>query len=183
MNLSDILLWLHIIGAVIWIGTALTMEGLTWRIRRTGTVKQLRDLFAVSAWLSKRYYMPASSLTLLAGVGLVITHNHFTFSQPWVLIGLGGFLVASVLGAGFISPTMHQIGQLLEHHDLRNSDVVGQLNRLAVLSRLDIALLLVILLDMVIKPTWDSGLFWATAAILLILAFIVGDKPTRLTAK
>ncbi len=102
-------------------------------------------------WIGLRIFFPASLLLLAAGIGLVVVGN-WGFGTPWVLIGIGGMLFSAVVGATFLSPQSKQIGMLIEQKGTNDPEVVQRLGRVFLVSRIELAVLLLVVLDMTIKP-------------------------------
>jgi uncharacterized membrane protein len=167
MTLYHILLFFHITAAVIWIGAGVTLEILGWRAARGHRPEQRNELIAISEWFAPRIFMPAALLTLLFGI-LMVSFGRPTFSQFWVVFALIGFLLTAFIGGAFVGRLSKQTSELIKKK--KKEKLIDQLYQKVVLaSRIDFALLFIILFDMVIKPTVTSTSFF----IISFLFFVV----------
>jgi hypothetical protein len=72
--------------------------------------------------------------------------------QLWILIGLAGIAFSIVTGAGFIGPESGRLQALLETRTFEDPEVQSRLNRIFKISRIELGVLLLIVIDMAIKP-------------------------------
>jgi len=146
------LLAIHILMAIIWVGGGITGQILLSRMRNADgprMVKTAADL----EWIGMHVYLPASLILLLAGIFMVI-EAQWGFTTPWVLIGLIGFGVTLVTGAAFLGPQIKKIHAAVEEKGPEDPGVQAQMARLFVLSRIDLAVLVLVVIDMAVKPTF-----------------------------
>jgi hypothetical protein len=73
------------------------------RVRRSGDVALLGEFARTLSYVGLRVFMPAVLVVLVTGVWLVFAEQSGNFSQLWVLLALGAFAVAFVIGAVFLS--------------------------------------------------------------------------------
>jgi uncharacterized membrane protein len=104
MDLEPWLHVLHIAAAMVWVGGGVMLSAIGIRARRTGDLAIIRDFAQTLAYVGLRVFMPAVVLLLVTGVWLVLSGDG-AFTQLWVLLALGGFAVAFVIGAVFLSRT------------------------------------------------------------------------------
>ncbi|MGH2805859.1 MAG: DUF2269 family protein [Actinomycetota bacterium] len=147
----EIFLALHILGAIVWIGGGVTMAVLTERARRANDTARVVSLVDDSEWMGMRFFFPASLVLLVAGILLVII-GQWPWSTPWVVIGIAGFVASAVLGSAFVSKTAKQVHELIGQRGTDDPDVRSGLDRLVLLSRVDLVILLLVVLDMTLKP-------------------------------
>ena len=96
--MTEFLLILHILSAAAWIGGGLLTGFVAPRMARAGSEASL-GWARVSAAAGTRYFNPAGILTLLSGIGLVLTSDIYDWSDTFVSIGLGIAIAASLIGA------------------------------------------------------------------------------------
>ena len=144
------LLALHILMAITWVGGGITGQILVSRMRTSDgprMVKTAADL----EWIGTHVYLPASLILLLAGIGMVL-EGQWGFTTPWVLIGLIGFAATVVTGAALLGPQIKKIHAEVEQKGPDDPGVQAAMARLFVLSRIDLAVLILIVIDMAVKP-------------------------------
>lgn len=96
--MRDGLLFLHIVGVAGWLGGGayafFTYPALA-RMEPAAAGPALQRLKKVD----DRFFGPSSGLVLLSGIGLVLTSEAFGWGDAFVLVGLGAFVIAAILGA------------------------------------------------------------------------------------
>lgn len=170
MTLYHILLFFHITAAIIWIGAGLTLELLGWRASLGHKPEQRNEMVSISEWLSPRVFMPAALATLLFGILLVIFGKP-SISQFWVIFALVGFLLTAFIGGAFIGRLSKQMTALMKKKT--KEKVLDRLYQKIILaSRIDFAILFIILFDMVVKPTVTTTSFFVISFLFFVI--IVG---------
>jgi hypothetical protein len=91
-----------------------------------------------------------SIVVLLAGITLV-WYGPFSF-ELWIALALAGIVATSLVGALYLGPTGGKLAKLAEERGFDDPGVIAMRDRLILISRLDYALLVLIVLDMVFKP-------------------------------
>jgi len=76
----------------------------------------------------------------------------FRFGDAWLVLGLVGFAVCFVLVAGYLGPATVRLRQLIAHRGADDPAVAAGVRRVLAGSRIDLAVLVAIMLDMVVKP-------------------------------
>ena len=146
----DWFLAIHILMAVIWVGGGFATQVLASRLRRSDPHTMVKVALEFE-WIGTHVYLPASLVLLLAGIGMVL-EGQWGFTTPWVLIGLIGFAVTVVTGAGFLGPQLKKIHAAIESKGTDDPEVQAHMARLFVISRIDLVVLLLVVVDMAIKP-------------------------------
>jgi uncharacterized membrane protein len=108
----EFLLALHILGAIVWIGAAVSVQALAIRADRSGEPEQMRKIADDAEWLATRLFIPASLSVLILGI-LLVLDGPWKFSQTWILLGLAGYAFSFFVGLLFISPESGRIARLL----------------------------------------------------------------------
>jgi uncharacterized membrane protein len=151
MDLYELLLAIHILAAVIWVGGATSLQVLAVRAMGSGDPVRMATFAGEAEWVGKRVFMPTSVVVLLAGIALVL-EGGWGFDQLWILIGLGGIAFSIVTGAGFLGPESGRLQALLETRTFEDPEVQSRLDRIFKISRIELGVLLLIVIDMAIKP-------------------------------
>ena len=151
MNLYSVLLFAHILGAVVWIGGSVSLQVLGMRVRASSDPQRMAALATDAEWMGIRLYMPAAGMVLAAGIALVFTGN-WSFEQPWIVLGLVAFAFSFILGATVVGPTAKKIGARLASHGPEDSEVQSSIRKIFLASRIELAVLIFIVFDMAVKP-------------------------------
>ena len=171
MSYYEILLFLHIGFAAIWLGSAFLFFVLFQRAKRSGDPLLAERLGAHTQWLANRLFIPSSIAVLILGILLTI-EGFWTFDELWIVLGLAGFAATFLLGVGLIEPTTKKMHTAIETHGPAAPEAIRQNRRLEALGLLDLTLLFAIVWDMALKPTADDvGTLLVAALVLVAAAF------------
>ncbi len=100
----------HVVGAVVWVGGGITLSLIGVRARRSGNLAVIGEFAGTLSYVGLRVFTPAVLVVLVSGVWLVLTSSEWNFKQLWVLLALGAFLVAFLIGALYLEPQCHPAG-------------------------------------------------------------------------
>jgi len=96
MSIQSWLLFLHILGAIIWIGAGAAVSLIGMRMRRSPDRSALADFARTLRYVGLRAFMPAFVVVLATGLLMVLAGSRWKISQPWIL---GYLSVAIASGA------------------------------------------------------------------------------------
>jgi uncharacterized membrane protein len=148
-NFEKWLVAVHVVCAVIWVGGAFYTQIFALRAQGTGAVA-LGPFAKDTEVLGFRIFLPASVLLLASGIWLITT-DVFKL-EGWNVYGLAVIAVSIVNGAGFLGPESGRIGALLDERGDDDPEVRRRIGRLFLVSRVELALLISVILVMVLKP-------------------------------
>lgn len=151
MSLYEFLKTIHILGAVAWGGAVIVTQFLGLLAVRSGDQQKVLGFVEDQNWLGKHYFAPTAITVLLAGIAMVI-ESGWEFADPWIVIGLILFFATVFLGMFVLGPKGERLASAIRERGLEDAGVQAQNREFANLSRIDVALLVVIIADMVIKP-------------------------------
>lgn len=144
MTLYEWYLLAHILGAVIWVGGAATLSLLAWRIQASGDRKHLALTAGMVEWIGSRVFAPVSLFVILMGV-LTVIEGPWSFGDAWISMAMGGFVLSFVLGSGFLGPESGRVKRLAEAQGAEAPEVRSRTDRLLMVARLDLVLLVAII--------------------------------------
>lgn len=173
MSRYELLLLLHVVAAVVWLGSGFFLQVLVFRADRTRDRALLKSLGDSSEWLARRIFIPASLSVLVLGVVLVLD-SPWEFDELWILVGLVGFLFSFLVGIGIIEPEGKRIGQTIERHGPDHPEVARRLRKINVISRVELVILYLVVADMVVKPTTDDTGSVVVGALIAASALVAG---------
>ena len=151
MTTYEFLLFGHLIAAMTWLGGDVMVQMFYLRARADGPVALAHFAKAVE-WIGMRVTTPASLLVIVFGVLLVGEVDAYDFGQFWITAALAMFGLSFVVGAGFLGPETGRLGKLMDERPLDDPEISRRIGRLVVISRIELLLLVLIVLDMVLKP-------------------------------
>ncbi len=162
MTWYEFLLFVHIAGAIVWIGGAFLVQVYGVLELRSGDAVAIARFAGNVGRIGERLFTPTSLVVVLAGVGLMIDGD-WPWARLWVDFALVAFAGSFLLGAGYLGPTAKRIGAVGGH------TAEGQLliRRVFGLLRIDLMFMFAIVFAMVVKPT--SGDVWVVATVTVLL--------------
>ena len=150
MTWYETFVWLHITAAAIWVGGDVMIQAVAYRILRTGDPARLVGFSRDVEWTGLRLIMPASVVLLASGIGLV-TNGNWSWGEPFVSVGLVVWLLSLAVGAGFLGPESGRIARIVEAEGPTSSEAARRIRRILLYSRIELALLLVVVFMMAVK--------------------------------
>ena len=151
MSSYELLLFVHVLAAVVWVGGALSLQVLAVRAERSEDGGRMASFATEAEWVGSRVFLPASIVLLLAGIGLTL-EGGYGFTTPWVLVGLIAYGLSALTGSLFLGPESGRIGKLIADVGPQDLDVIARIKRVFLVSRIELVVLLFIVFDMTVKP-------------------------------
>lgn len=145
-----LLLFGHLLSVVALVGSSIGSHVLAVRARAAGPARTAAFMDDVE-WLGRRLQAPAAALVLAFGIWLGASQG-FRFADAWLVLGLVGFAVCFVLVAGYLGPATARVRQLIAQRGADDPAVPAGVRRVLTVSRIELAVLVAIMLDMVVKP-------------------------------
>jgi uncharacterized membrane protein len=174
MSLYELLLFVHVACAVIWLGGAFTFQVYGAAVRRGGDPAELAQFAGRAGVLGERMFVPASLLVVLAGIGLML-EGSWEWGQLWVLFGLAGFAASFLTGLFVIAPLAKRL-PVVGATTREGQELV---RRIFTVLRIELAVMFAIVFAMIVKPTSDDGLVVLLAAAVLVVLTAVFLAPLR----
>lgn len=138
--MREVLRFLHILGAVGWVGSAFALHVLGRIMVRSGS--DLRPLIRHGEAFGTRIFVPTALLTIASGIGLVLSGS-VRFSDLWILLGIGGVVLSGVVQAVVSGPAERQLADNVSDPAVRRWLRGGVL---------DVATLVAVVAVMVLRP-------------------------------
>jgi uncharacterized membrane protein len=110
------------------------------------------SFMAFQAYLGKRYFMPLAITVVAAGVAMVLDAEAWGFGDTWILIGIALYVLSVVMGAGFLGPQSEKVTEALAAGGPPDTALQATIDRIVLVSRVDLVVLILVVADMVIKP-------------------------------
>jgi uncharacterized membrane protein len=143
---------IHVSVAVFWVGGGLLLTALALRAQRAKDPGELATVARQAAFVGEKLFAPAGGIALAMGIAMVINSPEIDFSDTWVSIGLAGWLISFITGIAVLSPRAKKITQLLETAGDAAPETQKAVNEILLIARVDVAVLLVVVMDMLMKP-------------------------------
>ncbi|KAA3447078.1 hypothetical protein C7I87_28980 [Mesorhizobium sp. SARCC-RB16n] len=178
MDWYSIVKLLHILSATLWVGGGFTLMVLATLADRAGNIQGTLQAMRATGELGNRFFAPMSMLTL--AFGLIMSSFWVGFSDLWILIGLAGYATTFCIGMFVFKPTADRMAAMIARDGVTPAALAyGQ--RILRAARFDYAVMLVIITDMVLKPTLHDVVILAGMVVVLAAgAAMALSRPRRM---
>jgi uncharacterized membrane protein len=143
--------WVHVTGAVLWVGGGLTLTILALKAERSSDASEMAMIARQAAFVGERVFAPIGLLVLAMGIAMVVNLN-LDWGTSWIVIGLVGYAITFSTGLLVLGPQAKRIGQLIETAGANAAETQAAIRRILLIARVDEGVLLVVVAAMILKP-------------------------------
>jgi uncharacterized membrane protein len=151
-NVYETLKFIHILAAIVWVGSGLYFQWQATRLNRLGDPERMAAFTKDIEQAGMKLLMPASVVVLIVGIVMVIYTPSIGFTDTWIAIGLLGAVATAITGSVFIGPTAGKVGRAIEEQGPASPEVQALTKKIFTISRIDQLVLLVVIWAMVFRP-------------------------------
>jgi uncharacterized membrane protein len=151
LSYYEFLKFIHIMMAIVWVGGAIAVQVLAFRILKTKDSQRLATFSSDIGALGEKMFAPASVVLVIVGI-LMVIDGYPGFSDTWIIIGIVGFLATLITGLFYLTPTSKKLGAMLEERGAEDPAAQATIRRLLAISRIDLVVLILVVFNMVTKP-------------------------------
>ena len=141
----------HVTFAVLWVGGGLVLTILALRAERGMDPNDIVNIARYAAFVGERIFAPAGLIVFLMGIAMMINTN-WGWGKFWVIVGLLGYASTFLTGIGVLNPLTKQINASSAEHGPTAPETIALIKKTLLIVRIDVAVLLIVVLDMVTKP-------------------------------
>jgi uncharacterized membrane protein len=141
----------HVIAAMIWIGGGALLMILGIVAERRRDPVELATVARQAAMVGEKLFAPAGIVVVAMGIAMMVNTN-WGWGKFWVIAGLVGYAITFVTGVGVLSPMTKKIAALTEEKGPNHPETAAAITRVLQIVRIDVAMLLLVVVDMVVKP-------------------------------
>jgi hypothetical protein len=169
MDPSPLILFLHIVFVVIWVGGGAAMVVLGARAESTKDDAELGRVIQTILYIGPNVFAVAAIGALICG--LFLAWWQWSFTDLWVILGLVGFAASAATGGRFIRPKTERVVALVADGVMTEA-AIAEAREILRIARFDSVLMFVIIADMVFKPALaDYPTLIVMAAVLAAAAY------------
>ena len=150
MSTYSVLLFIHIVCAVIWVGGAFALQLLAFLVSRTGDQLELARLMRYFELIGSRVFVPVATLLFVAGAAMTL--QAWSFGKTWIAVSVALWVLSAVAGAVYLGPRAKRVGELFTAEGQSSEAGRALMNRLFLVSRLELVSFAIIIALMVFKP-------------------------------
>ena len=155
MTRYELLLFLHIAGAILWLGSGVCLVLIGLRADASRDPVRIKQIVEDAEWVANRLIIPSSLAVVVLGIALVID-GPWTWGMLWVDLGLVGFAATFVTGFFFITPQTKRIAETMDRDGGMSPAAIEHVRRLFLISRIDLTVLFAVVAVMALKPTGED---------------------------
>ena len=143
----------HVLAAVIWVGGDVMILIMSLRVLKENDAGRQVAFVHDLAQIGQRVLAPTSMVLIVFALALVAYAPAWNFTDPWIVIAIVGYLATFVTGIGVLGPSAGKIEKLMASgRSPGDPEVQTLIKRTLITGRVDVAVLLLIVCDMVLKP-------------------------------
>jgi len=142
---------IHVGAAVAWVGGGLLLTLAALAFERASNPATLFAIGELAEWGALRIFAPAGLVTLIFGIALM-ANGDIAYDQFWVLFALCGWAASFLWGFIVLRPRVETLNAFAKEKGREAPETQAALRAVLVPARFDVALLVLIVLDMTAKP-------------------------------
>ncbi|MFN8185667.1 MAG: DUF2269 family protein [Gaiellales bacterium] len=145
------MLFFHVLAAVVWVGGGALTQVYAFRASRTNDPNRLARLMQDAGWVGGHVFMPSAVVLVALGFGLV-ADGPSSMGDAWVSFSLAVWALSAVLGGAFLGPEGARIERIVNEQGAASAEAGRRFHRILVVTRIELALLVLAVFAMVMKP-------------------------------
>jgi uncharacterized membrane protein len=142
---------LHLVCAVLWVGGGVSVHVLGRWVAKTGDDERLLEFIRDALKISVRFYTPLAIVLLVAGV-LLVNEVGYEYGDLWISLGMLAWVLSLVLAVAFYPREGRRIEAAAADGGPGAAAVRQGINRLLTVNAIEMTILLLVVVDMAVKP-------------------------------
>ena len=147
-----VLLALHILCAVLWVGGGATLHAMGRLAEKSGDRERMNQFAIDAAFIGPRLYAPLSGVLLIAGIFLVDKAG-YDMSEPWIGVGYAGWINSFLIGVVFYARADKRRQAIIAAEGTGSDAFLANYHQVARVNMIELTILLLVVIDMAIKPS------------------------------
>ena len=141
----------HVLFAVIWVGGGVSIMIHAIRAQNARDAEGIVTVAKQAAFMGEKVFAPVGLVTFLMGIAMMI-NTSWGWGHFWVIVGLLGYASTFIVGVAILSPMAKKIDVSAEQNGPTHPETLALIGRIMLIARFDVAILMLVVLDMVTKP-------------------------------
>ncbi len=144
-------LTVHILAAIVWVGGATVTQVYAVRAQATRDPERMAGFASDAEFVGRTMFAPSSVVLVIFGF-LLVHEGNWGYGSGWIDVAIAVWIASFAVGIGFLGPESGRIGKLIEQRGVAAPEVRRRIERIFLISRIELLFLLIIVVDMVTKP-------------------------------
>jgi uncharacterized membrane protein len=147
----DLLLSIHVLAAVIWVGGGTAMHILARRVLKRGDNEEIYKFSKEVNTVAMRLYAPTSVILLIAGIFLV-NEAGYDFGDLWITLAFIGWIFSFIVGIAYYGPQDKKLQALVAEKGPNDPGVKQNVKQAITVNQVEMLILFLVVIDMTTKP-------------------------------
>ena len=148
---TSILLAVHILAAVLWVGGGATLHAMGRLASKSGDRERMNQFSKDAAFIGPRFYAPLSAVLLIAGIFLVDKAG-YEMSDAFVSIGFTGWIISFLVGVIYYARADKRREAIVASEGVQSDAFLASYAQVAKVNMIELTILLLVVIDMTLKP-------------------------------
>jgi uncharacterized membrane protein len=141
----------HVVLAVIWVGGGASIMIHAIRAQASRDPEGIVTVAKQAAFMGEKVFAPVGLVTFLMGIAMMI-NTSWGWGHFWIIAGLIGYASTFIVGIAILSPLAKKIDESAEKNGATHPETIALIDRIMLIARFDVAILMLVIVDMVTKP-------------------------------
>jgi uncharacterized membrane protein len=146
-----LLLAVHILAAVLWVGGGATLHVMGRIAQKSGDRERMNQFSKDAAYIGPRLYAPLSVILLLVGFPLVDKAG-YEMSDAFIGIAFAGWIVSFLIGILYYSRADKKREAIVASEGVGSDAFLASYKQVAMVNSIELTILVLVVLDMTLKP-------------------------------
>jgi uncharacterized membrane protein len=144
-------LTVHILAAIVWVGGATATQVFAVRAQASRDPERMAEFARDAEFIGTRLFAPSSVVLLIFGL-LLVHEGSWSLGSDWLVFALIVFAASFLVGIAFLRPESGRIARAIEQHGAASPEARRRIDRIFLISRIELLFLVLVVVDMVTKP-------------------------------
>ncbi len=141
----------HVLFAVIWVGGGVSLMIHAIRAQTAHDPEGIVTVAKQAAFMGEKVFAPVGLVTFLMGIAMMI-NTSWGWGHFWIIAGLIGYASTFIVGIALLSPLAKKVDESAEKNGATHPETLALIERVMLIARFDVAVLMIVIVDMVTKP-------------------------------
>ncbi|HEX2161319.1 MAG TPA: DUF2269 family protein [Thermoleophilaceae bacterium] len=147
----DLLLTIHVLAAVVWVGGNISLHIFGRRVLKRGNGEEIYKFSNDINTIALRLYAPTSLILLVAGI-LLVNEVGYDFGDLWITLAFLGWIISFILGIGYYGPQDKKLQALVAAEGPTAPGVAANARQALFVNQIELLILVLVVMDMTVKP-------------------------------